>query len=112
LTPLGYQQKKGIDYVNTFAPVVMMPSSRFLHVLGLLWGRNVKSFDVENASQITKLKQEKVLMKIPKGFEIYYDGLDKDKQCLVLRNAINGLKQSVYAFYKKLFVYMLTMQSL
>jgi hypothetical protein len=22
LTPLGYQQKKSIDYVNTFAPVV------------------------------------------------------------------------------------------
>jgi hypothetical protein len=62
------------------------------------YGVNVKSFDVENAFQITKLKQEKFLMKIPKGFEIYYDGLDKDKQCLALHNAINGLKQSVYAF--------------
>ncbi len=39
LAPLGYQQKKGIDYVNTFVPVVMMPSSRFLHVLRLLWGK-------------------------------------------------------------------------
>ncbi len=35
LTPLGYQQKKGIDYQETFAPVVMGPSSRFLHILAL-----------------------------------------------------------------------------
>ncbi len=62
----------------------------------------MKSFDVENAFQITKIKQEKLFMKIPEGFEIYYDGFDKDKQFLVLHNAINGLKQSRYEFYKKL----------
>ena len=45
LTRLGYQQKKGIDYMNTFAPVVMMPSSKFLHVLGLLWRRNCNRND-------------------------------------------------------------------
>jgi hypothetical protein len=53
LTPLGYQQKKGIAYKETFAPVVMPTSSRLIHVLGLKWGRTVKSFDVENAFQIT-----------------------------------------------------------
>jgi hypothetical protein len=106
LTPLGYQQKKGIDYQQTFAPVVMSPSSRFLHVLGLKWGRVVKSFDVENAFQITKLNDEKVYMQIPQGFDEYYDGLDSKNQCIILHNAINGLKQSGNEFYKKLHIVM------
>jgi hypothetical protein len=102
LTPLGYQQKKGIDYKETFAPVVMTTSSRLIHVLGLKWGRQVKSFDVENAFQITKLNNEKVFMEIPQGFEYYLEGFDRSKQCLILHNAINGLKQSGNEFYKKL----------
>jgi hypothetical protein len=102
LTPLGYQQKKGVDYQETFAPVVMMPSSRFLHILALKWGRSVKSFDVENAFQITKLRDEQVYMEIPEGFEEHYGVFDRNKQCLLLQNAINGLKQSGNEFYKKL----------
>jgi hypothetical protein len=102
LTPLGYQQKKGVDYKETFAPVVMSTSSRLLHVFGLKWGRKVKSFDVENAFQITKLDDEKVFMEIPQGFEDYIEGFDRKAQCLELHNAINGLKQSGHEFYKKL----------
>lgn len=101
LTPLGYQQKKGFDYSETFAPVVMAPSSRFLHVVGLKWMRKVKSFDVENAFQTTKLGEEKILMEIPEGFELYDSGFDRKTQCLLLFNAINGLKQSGYEFNKK-----------
>jgi hypothetical protein len=102
LTPFGYQQKKGIDYKETFAPVVMSTSSRLIHVLGLKWGRTVKSFDVENAFQLTKLNDERVFMEIPDGFEYYYDGFDRKSQCLELHNAINGLKQSGNEFYKRL----------
>jgi hypothetical protein len=102
LTPLGYQQKKNIDYKETFAPVVMATSSRLIHVLGLKWGRTVKSFDVQNAFQITKLNDEKVFMEIPQGFEFFHEGIDRKNQCLELHNAINGLKQSGNEFYKKL----------
>jgi hypothetical protein len=57
----------------------MLPSSRFLHVLGFKWNRKVKSFDVENAFQI---------MEIPQGFEKYFDrNFDRKTDCLELHNA-------------------------
>jgi hypothetical protein len=102
LTPLGYQQEKGIDYKETFAPVVMATSSRLIHILGLKWGRAVKSFDVENAFQLTKLSNETVFMEIPEGFEYFNENFNRKTQCLLLHNAINGLKQSGNEFYKKL----------
>jgi hypothetical protein len=58
----------------------------------LKWGRKVKSFDVENAFQITKLDDEKVFMEIPQGFEDYIEGFDRKTQCLELHNRFSSSK--------------------
>ena len=41
-TPLGYMQKKGVDYAETFAPVAVSVSNRLIYVIANRWNRKVK----------------------------------------------------------------------
>ncbi|CAA7042096.1 unnamed protein product [Microthlaspi erraticum] len=98
----GYNQRPGIDYHETFSPVVKPATIRI--VLSTAVSRNwpLQQFDVNNAFLQGRLEDE-VYMKQPTGFR------DKDNPDAVckLNKAIYGLKQAPRAWYNELRTFLL-----
>ncbi|KAG7542180.1 Reverse transcriptase RNA-dependent DNA polymerase [Arabidopsis thaliana x Arabidopsis arenosa] len=96
LVVLGNNQKEGIDYAETFAPVAKMITVRaFLQqVASLDW--EVHQMDVHNAFLHGDLDEE-VYMKFPPGFRT-----DDDTKVCRLRKSLYGLKQAPRCWFAKL----------
>jgi histone deacetylase 1/2 len=96
LVACGYSQVPGVDFTETYAPVVNDIMVRILIIAMMLWKFNSILVDVETAFLHGVLK---------KGEEIYMDcsdGMDaKDDECLMLEKMIYGLVQSTRAYFKK-----------
>lgn len=97
LVARGFSQRRGIDYDDTFSPVVRHSSLRFLLALAVKSGLNVDQMDVKTAFLNGDLS-ETVYMKQPDGYE---EKGKEDNVCL-LKRAIYGLKQSPRAWNNKL----------
>lgn len=102
LVAKGYNQRPGLDYAETFSPVIKSTSIRI--VLGLAVDRSwpIRQLDVNNAFLQGTLTDE-VYMSQPPGF------VDKDRPNYVcrLRKALYGLKQAPRAWYVELGNYLL-----
>ncbi|KAL0754264.1 hypothetical protein Bca101_091932 [Brassica carinata] len=102
LVAKGYNQRPGIDYNDTFSPVVKPATIRT--VLSTTVTRNwpLKQLDVTTAFLQGNLDDE-VYMAQPTGFQ------DKDNPTAVckLRKAIYGLKQASRAWYNELRTFLL-----
>ena len=96
LVVLGNRQVEGVDYGETFAPVVKMTTVRsFLSIVSAPnW--EVHQMDVHNAFLHGDLEEE-VYMKLPPGFSKQTDG----KVCR-LRKSLYGLKQAPRCWFAKL----------
>ena len=101
-TPLGYMQKKGVDYAETFAPVALSATNRLIYVIASKWNRKVRKGDVENAFQRTQNTQHTIFTELCEGMELIYPDIEPSKHMMRLNNAINGTKQSGREFNKKL----------
>nr|BAA78425.1 polyprotein [Arabidopsis thaliana]BAK41505.1 polyprotein [Arabidopsis thaliana]BAK41506.1 polyprotein [Arabidopsis thaliana]BAK41508.1 polyprotein [Arabidopsis thaliana]BAK41509.1 polyprotein [Arabidopsis thaliana] len=103
LVAKGYNQRPGLDYVETFSPVIKSTSIRI--VLGVAVDRSwpIRQLDVNNAFLQGTLTDD-VYMSQPPGF------IDKDRPNYVckLRKALYGLKQAPRAWYVELRNYLLT----
>ena len=89
LVAQGYNQKYGIDYDETFCPVVRFESVRALIALAVKHGLQLHQLDVTTAFLNGELKEE-IYMKQPEAFEI---NENKNLVCK-LKRSIYGLKQS------------------
>ena len=78
LVALGYLQKEGIDYTETFAPVAKMTSIRTLLALAAIEDAEIHQMDVKTAFLNGDLEEE-IYMDQPKGFAI------KGKESLVCK---------------------------
>ena len=85
----------GVDFAESFAPVVNDTSFRILLVAMLVWGLKGKIIDVETAFLYGDLEEE-IYMEIPSGMEADAD------ECVILEKTIYGLVQSARQFYKKM----------
>ena len=101
-TPLGFMQKKGIDYSETFAPVALSATNRLIYVIAAKWNRKVRKGDVENAFQRTRNTQKTIYAEICDGMEFIYPEYNRKDYVMKLNNAINGTKQSGREFNTKL----------
>jgi Reverse transcriptase (RNA-dependent DNA polymerase) len=89
LVTKGYKQIEGIDFDETFSPVVMFKSIRILLAIVAFHDYEISQMDVKTAFLNGDL-QEDVYMTQPMGFE---DPRNANKVCKLWR-AIYGLKQA------------------
>jgi transposase InsO family protein len=94
LVAKGFMQKEGIDYGETFAPVVRTETLRFLISFATQQKLEMEQMDVETAFLHGELEEE-VLMKIPTGINI------ESSKVLKLNKSLYGLKQSPRCWNKK-----------
>ena len=88
LVAKGFKQKYGIDYTETFSPVVKYVTLRMVIAIAKYFGWTIDQLDVVTAFLYGVMK-EKVFCVIPEGVE-----LEGSFDCLELVKAIYGLKQA------------------
>lgn len=100
LVAKGYRQQYGVDYEETFAPVVRFETVRVALALAAQMKWPVFQFDVKSAFLNGDL-QEEVYVSQPDGFVIK----GKESKVYKLRKALYGLKQAPRAWYSKIDAY-------
>jgi hypothetical protein len=95
LVAKGYSQIPGVDYFDTFAPVVRLESLRALLAIAAVKDLEMRQLDVKGAYLNGEL-QEEVFMEQPPGYD---DG--SGRKCRLMRT-LYGLKQSGREWNRKL----------
>jgi hypothetical protein len=95
----GFKQRYGLDYEDTFNPVVKMATIRIIFSIAMTNGWCLKQLDVQNAFLHGILKED-IYMKQPIG---YVDSADPLHVCK-LDKALYGLKHYPRALYNRLSV--------
>ncbi|CAF0996295.1 unnamed protein product [Brachionus calyciflorus] len=97
LVAKGYDQEMGIDYQETFAPVVKLQSLRLLIAIAVQEGLKMHHVDISTAFLYGDIDEE-IYIDPPEGFT----GNLKSNQVLKLNRALYGLKQAPRCWNKKL----------
>ena len=95
----GDRQIEGVDFFETFAPVVQWVTIRLMLILECLLGLVSKQGDISCAFLHAHLEEnEKVYLSMPQGFK-QYDKRGREK-VLSMRRSIYGLRQAPRNFWK------------
>lgn len=94
LVAKGFTQRKGIDYDETFSPVVRYSSIRLLIPIAAKYDLDINQMDVVTAFLHGEIDEE-IYMFQPSGF------IQSDKVCK-LKKALYGLKKASRQWYLKL----------
>ena len=104
LVAKGYSQKFGIDFEETFAPVVRFSSIRTLLAFAINNNMTVHQMDVVTAFLNGEL-QEEIYMQQPPGYEVP----GKERMVCKLKKSLYGLKQSPSCWNKSFQDFMLNL---
>jgi hypothetical protein len=96
LVAKGFHQQQGIDFDETFSPVIKPPTVRMILSLAVSLNWPLRQLDVSNAFLHGILKEE-VYMSQPKG---YISAQHPDYVCR-LHKSIYGLKQAPRAWFER-----------
>jgi len=107
----GYEQKEGIDYDETYAPVSKMATFRLVLALAAQYGWNVDHMDVVTAFLNPKIDRDNIYMEMPLGIDWLTStgsvssgsvstGSVSTGSALILRKALYGLKQAPRLWYE------------
>lgn len=97
LVAKGYSQRHGIDYHETFSPVVRYSTIRILLAIAAMRDMTVEHLDVKTAFLNGNL-EENVYMQQPEGFI----KKGQERKVYKLNKAIYGLKQAAKAWNEKI----------
>jgi transposase InsO family protein len=97
LVAQGFSQRPGVDFTETFAPTTKWAALHSIFALAAFEDLELESIDISNAYLNGKLKDVKVYMKQPEGFEV------KDSSWAAkLQKGLYSMKQGGCCWYKKL----------
>jgi hypothetical protein len=101
----GHKQVEGLDYKDTFAPVVRVQAIRIMIALSLIFGMRIEQMDISTAFLYGKL-DEPNFMKMPPGFE----EVGPNGEILVWRliHSIYGLHQAARQWFKRIRDYLIS----
>ena len=95
----GYMQLEGIDFFETYAPVVQWMTAKLMLILEVLLGLKSKQGNVTAGFLHAGLgEDEKVFVDMPQGFEV--KGNNVRNKVLKFNKMLYGLRQSPRAFWK------------
>ncbi|UYV84413.1 hypothetical protein LAZ67_X002051 [Cordylochernes scorpioides] len=97
LVAIGCNKKYGVEYEESFSPVIRKESLRAIVALAAQLNLVITSYDVKTAYLYGELK-ETIFMKQPEGF---VEKGEEDKVCKLLKS-IYGLPQSGHCWNKKI----------
>src|SRR5579859_4934380 len=98
LVARGFSQIYGIDYLDTYAPVVKLASIRILLAIAAIHGLEIHQMDVVTAFLAGELEEE-IYMEQPEGFMV---GTKEDDLVCRLRKSLYGLKQAPRIWNRKI----------
>ena len=86
----GFRQKPGLDYYDTYAPVMYYRTLRALLSIAATQDLEIKQFDITTAFLNAPVKED-LYMELPHGFKV-------DGMVAKLQRAIYGIKQAPHAW--------------
>ena len=108
LVAQGFSQRPGIDYEETYSPVMDATTFRYLIYLAVSEGLDIRLMDVVTAYLYGSLDTN-VYMKIPEGFKLpeVMNSKPQSIYSIKLQRSLYGLKQSGRMWYNRLSHYLL-----
>ncbi|KAK2436707.1 putative mitochondrial protein [Trifolium repens] len=108
LVAQGFSQRPGIDFNETYSPVVDATTFRYLISLVTHEGLNLHMMDVVRAYLYGSLDSD-IYMKLPEGFNLpdVYSSGSRENYSIKLNKSLYGLKQSGRMWYNRLSEYLL-----
>jgi hypothetical protein len=105
LVACGNTQVPGLDFNETFAPVVKVQSLRLLIAVALRLKMKIEQVDITTAYLNGKLTEINY-MRLPPGY--YRSGEMNENLCFKLIGSVYGLRQAAREWYKVLRAYLIT----
>ena len=108
LVAQGFSQRPGVDYEETYSPVVDATTFRFLISLAVCEKLEMRLMDVITAYLYGSLDND-IYMKIPEGLQFpdRYDSNPRELYSIKLQRSLYGLKQAGRMWYNRLTEYLL-----
>ena len=96
LVACGYSQVFGIDFDETYSPVIRLTSMRLLFAISAQLGLKIHQMDVNTAFLHADISEE-IYIRPPEGFP-----LTQGMNCFRLKKALYGLKQAPREWYNNM----------